>query len=216
MVLASLLGMASAMLPALAVYVIGAGTAAYGMRMSYPHAVLGLCNAVTLVRLAMLSSLTTLLFTPGTAEVATVWGAFTIAVLALALDGVDGWAARRAGLTSAFGARFDMEVDSGFALVLAILAYDLGHAGLWVIALGLPRYAFVVSGRIWPWLQAGLPDRFSRKAVCVVQIGVLVLFLMPLTQTAMPGIMPGLGLGAVAAVAWSFARDIRDLRALRG
>ena len=39
--------------------------------------------------------------------------------LLLALDGLDGWAARRQGLVSAFGARFDMEVDALLILALA-------------------------------------------------------------------------------------------------
>jgi phosphatidylglycerophosphate synthase len=39
----------------------------------------------------------------------------------LALDGLDGWLARRFGLASAYGARFDMEVDGFLILVLALL-----------------------------------------------------------------------------------------------
>ena len=40
-----------------------------------------------------------------------------------ALDGVDGWLARRSGIASAFGARFDMEIDALLILVLAVLAW---------------------------------------------------------------------------------------------
>lgn len=213
LLLGGLMAPGGAVAAAFAVYVLGGGLAAYGLSIAYPHEALGLCNAVTLIRLALMASLTALLFAPGVADVGAVWLAFGIAVLALALDGVDGWAARRAGLTSRFGARFDMEVDSAFALLLALLAFDLGHAGLWVLALGLPRYLFVVAGWIWPWLQAEVPDNFSRKAVCVLQIGVLVALVMPWTPGA---IGTTAGLGAVGLVAWSFARDIQYLRKHRG
>ena len=51
-----------------------------------------------------------------------------LSIIALSLDGVDGALARRQMLESRFGAAFDMEVDSAFALVLSILA-ALGPAG---------------------------------------------------------------------------------------
>src|SRR4051794_37106531 len=42
-----------------------------------------------------------------------------VTVVALVLDGVDGRVARRTGTVSAFGARFDMEVDAFLILVLS-------------------------------------------------------------------------------------------------
>ena len=39
------------------------------------------------------------------------------AAAVVALDGVDGWIARRIGRTTVFGARFDMEVDAALMLV---------------------------------------------------------------------------------------------------
>ena len=45
-----------------------------------------------------------------------------------ALDGVDGWLARRRGMSSAFGARFDMEIDALLVQVLAILVWRYGKA----------------------------------------------------------------------------------------
>ena len=43
-----------------------------------------------------------------------------LAVAALALDAVDGWVARRTRTASAFGARFDGEVDAFLILVLSV------------------------------------------------------------------------------------------------
>ena len=53
-------------------------------------------------------------------------GAIPVATLvllssvALALDGVDGWVARRTRTVSALGARFDMEVDAFLVLMLSV------------------------------------------------------------------------------------------------
>src|SRR5262249_8496256 len=54
-----------------------------------------------------------------------------LGIVAVALDGVDGWLARRTRTTSAFGARFDMEIDAAFILALSILAWRFGKAGAW-------------------------------------------------------------------------------------
>src|SRR6185437_12999615 len=67
---------------------------------------------------------------------------------ALVLAGVDGWAARRSGFASRFGARFDMESDALFVLALAALVYRTGQAGAWVLTLGAMRYIFVAAGRL--------------------------------------------------------------------
>ena len=58
----------------------------------------------------------------------------TLAVVALALDAVDGRVARRTGTASAVGARFDMEVDA--VLVLLLSVYIARSLGLWVLAIG--------------------------------------------------------------------------------
>ena len=73
--------------------------------------------------------------------------------MALALDAVDGWVARRTGTVSALGARFDMEVDAFLILVLS--GYVAPTLGGWVLAIGLMRYAFVAAGWVLPWLRAG-------------------------------------------------------------
>lgn len=87
-------------------------------------------------------------------------------VPALALDGVDGWLARRTGGVTALGARFDLEVDAFLLLVLsAYVAQDLGG---WVLAIGLLRYAFVAAGWMLPWMRATLPARPWRKVVTAV------------------------------------------------
>ena len=43
-----------------------------------------------------------------------------LAIAVTVLDGADGWLARRSGVSSAFGARFDGEVDAFLILALSV------------------------------------------------------------------------------------------------
>src|SRR5205814_1162814 len=106
-------------------------------------------------------------------------GALAASGAATALDGVDGWLARKSRMVSAFGARFDMEVDALLIQALAILAWQYGKAGAWVLASGLLRYVFVAAGGVWPWLRRPLFVSTRRKVVCVVQIAGLLIALVP-------------------------------------
>ena len=79
----------------------------------------------------------------------------TLTVVALLLDTIDGRVARRTGTTSAFGARFDLEVDAFLILVLSV---DVARTtGTWVLAIGAARYGFVAAGWLLPWLRLSLP-----------------------------------------------------------
>jgi phosphatidylglycerophosphate synthase len=180
-----------------------AGVAVVGdfLRRTYPHGSFGLCNAVTLARLVIVTALAASLFAGGTEA----WQVVALATIALALDGIDGWLARRGGLVSAFGARFDMETDSAFALVLSLHALVTGMAGPVVLILGVMRYAFVAAAAILPWLNGPLPERFSRKAVCVLQIATLIVIQVPGMPSGMAAALVAL---ASAALVWSFGRDI--------
>src|SRR5690606_5041146 len=108
-----------------------------------------------------------------------LWFAISAAGCALLLDGIDGSLARRFRGSSPFGARFDMETDAITTVVLATLVWRFDKAGAWVLLSGLLRYAFVAAGREWPWLRAPLPPSKRRQAICVVQIGALLVCLAP-------------------------------------
>ncbi|HWE73823.1 MAG TPA: CDP-alcohol phosphatidyltransferase family protein [Stellaceae bacterium] len=124
---------------------------------------------------------------------------------ALALDGVDGRLARRLGQTSGFGARFDMETDAATMLGLSLLAWLCDQAGPWVLAIGLARYIFVAGSRVFPALAAPLPPKKRRQAICVAQVAVLVLAVVPGVP---PEMASPLCLGALAALVYSFAVDV--------
>ena len=124
-----------------------------------------------------------------------------VAAVALALDWVDGRVARRTGTASEVGARFDMEVDAFLILVLSVhAAFALGP---WVLLIGAMRYMFVAASWVAPWLRAPLPPSAARKAVAAAQGIALVVV------AAWPHPLPAAG--ALAALVWSFGRDVRWL-----
>jgi phosphatidylglycerophosphate synthase len=91
-----------------------------------------------------------------------------LTVVALALDAVDGWVARRTRTASRLGRHFDQEVDSFLILLLSVyVAASLGW--WWVLAIGVARYAFVAAGWLLPWLRGTLPPRYWGKVVAACQ-----------------------------------------------
>jgi phosphatidylglycerophosphate synthase len=182
---------------------------------THPHARFGAANRVTLGRMAAVVALGACVGEPVLAAggpPAAAWAVVVVATLAALLDAVDGALARRSGLASAFGARFDMETDAAFTLVLAALVYHAGQAGAWALAAGLMRYAFVAAAAAWPWLAAPLAPSRRRQAVCVATITALIVALAPVVPAPLAG---ALAAAATALLALSFAVDVRALARAR-
>ena len=164
----------------------------------------GIAALVTGLALETLATGNGLLATPGEAGDFWAWAVPAGVLIALILDGVDGWLARRGRMASAFGARFDMEADGLLVMGLSLAVLASGRAGPWVLVAGALRYIFVAGGALWPALRAPLPASFRRKAVCVA-IGVaLVIALVPALPATAAGILAGAG---VLALVYSFAVD---------
>jgi phosphatidylglycerophosphate synthase len=166
----------------------------------------GAANALTLARGAVVVTLAG--FLAGPIDTTLAWVASLLGFLCIALDGVDGWLARRSATVSAFGARFDMEVDALLMLVLSLLLMASGAVGAWVLLIGAARYLFVAAGWLVPTLRAPLPYSERRRVVCVVQGLALVLALVPILPPVLATLVAAVG---VAATAWSFGIDIRYL-----
>jgi phosphatidylglycerophosphate synthase len=162
----------------------------------------GPANNVTLVRSAITSALFALIGENAGASVA--WFAVFAAAMALALDGVDGWLARRRGISSDFGARFDMETDALLIFGMSILAWQHGKAGSWILVAGLMRYIFIVSSYLLPWLDRKLPGSNRRRVIFVVQAVTLIICLAPALQPPLSDAMAFAGLTLLSA---SFAID---------
>ncbi len=77
--------------------------------------------------------------------------AFALVWLAVfALDGLDGYIARRRGESSLFGEYFDKESDALFVLLLGFSLYVQGRLGAWVLIAGALRYVFVLAMHLAP------------------------------------------------------------------
>src|SRR5262249_31548057 len=122
------------------------------------------------------------------------------------LDGLDGWIARRTNTASAFGARFDMEVDAFFILALSVVAWASGKAGVWVLMIGAARYFYVVASVLFTPLARPLFESRRRKTVAVIQMAVLVALLLPAITPPLSGALAAL---ALTLLLYSFAVDIR-------
>jgi phosphatidylglycerophosphate synthase len=141
------------------------------------------------------------------------WLPLVLGAMALALDGVDGPIARRAGTASPFGARFDMETDALTVLMLSALVAVEGRVGAWVLASGALRYLYVAAGWVWPWLRRPVPPSFARRLVCVLQIAGLLVALTPIVPPPWPAAIAAVSL---ALLLWSFGRDVIGLMRDKG
>jgi phosphatidylglycerophosphate synthase len=133
-----------------------------------------------------------------------------LATVALVLDGVDGWVARRTGTSSAPGARFDMEVDAFLILVLSVQV--AGPAGWWVLLIGAARYLLLAAATVLPWLDGTLPSRPWCKVVAVIQ-GVALI--TAAADVLAPGLARAVLVVALALLVESFGREVHDLWRLR-
>jgi len=183
-------------------YAVLAGVVATAASLRLGRMRFGLANQVTLLRSGLVCLVGGALLTSGQMV---GWSLPGLIAAALALDGVDGWLARRLGLVSAFGARFDVEIDALLLLILALLVWQAGRVEIWVLAIGVLRYGFVLAGRLRPWLRAPLPPSRRRKAICVQQGVVLLICLLPPVTPALAGALAAM---ALASLVVSFALDV--------
>ncbi len=164
----------------------------------------GAANGVTLLRaaaVAFIAAIAVLAEPPS----ATLRGTIVaLGVVGLLLDGVDGWLARRGGMASRFGARFDMEIDALSVLVFTFVLLRAGQAGAWVLAIGLTRYIFVGVGWLWPPLRRELAPSLRRKTICVVVVSALLVALAPFVDAAAAGIICA---AVLVLLLYSFAVD---------
>jgi phosphatidylglycerophosphate synthase len=169
----------------------------------HPFSRFGAANSITLVRVALITGVAGFIGEPASDRIA--WLAVIAVSVAAVLDGVDGWLARRSGRISAFGARFDMETDAALILVLSVLVWQHGKAGVWVLACGLMRYTFVGCGWVLPWMSGPLRSTLRGKSVAILQVVGLAGALSPVVPVPVSGVVAAFTL---ATLVWSFAVDV--------
>jgi len=121
-----------------------------------PSGRFGPANAISLLRVAGTAVLPWL----APAEIA------CCGLVLLALDGTDGWIARRTGLAGEFGEFVDKEADAFFMLMLCALLHRLpGGFGPWILLPGLLRYLFVLF--VWLARPPQLKEQRTAKAAWI-------------------------------------------------
>lgn len=176
---------------------------------TYPHDRFGPANVVTTLRAAATAMLGGIVLSSGQltdpSSTALLWFLTGVGAAALALDGVDGYLARRSGTCSRYGARFDMEVDALLILLLATAALLMGKAGVWVLLIGLMRYGFLAAQSASLRLAGELPESMRRKIVCVVQGAALCVAMAPIVSPMVAQLVLAT---ALLSLVYSFAVDI--------
>ena len=180
-----------------------------GLVAHHPHSRLGVANRITLARAAIACVIAARAIEPAPLAATERWLLAAAAGAALMLDGADGWAARRQGLSSVFGARFDLEVDAFAILVLSFTVAKAHAVSCWVLAIGLMRYLYLAGGLAFPMLRRPMPPRpiadRRRKTIAVVQSVGLILALAPTTS---PGWAEAACATAFGLLCFSFAADV--------
>ena len=172
------------------------------VREHHRFACFGPANEMTTARVMFVALVVSFIGEPTLPVVAASAAIATLVITVL--DAADGWLARRSGMQSDFGARFDMETDALLIMALAILAWQYGKAGPWVLISGLLRYLFVAAGWVLPWMREPLFPSVRRKAICVVQTAGLILTILP---PIVPPASEWLAAVSLAALVYSFLVD---------
>lgn len=174
------------------------------------HASLGAANVVTMLRASLVAWLLSMPLALGAGPPSdpVLWLAVVVAAVAAALDGLDGYLARRQGIASSFGARFDVETDAMLLLALCVGLWLFDRTGVWIMIVAAMRYLFVAAAWVWPWLAEPLPYSQRRRAICALQMVVLIAALAPVLPSAVATTVTSL---AAAALVLSFAADVTAL-----
>ena len=105
---------------------------------------------------------------------------FPFFFIALCLDGVDGYLARKYDQASDFGAYFDMETDAFYVAFLSTFWVLEGRVGAWLLFVGFLRYLYVIALKIFR--LEGKKEKSTRfaKTIAVVMMATLLgPFLLP-------------------------------------
>lgn len=181
----------------------GAALMLLGLSRAHPYRRVGAANHTTIARAGLVALLAGLVGERWGVEVATAAAALAASVTAL--DGLDGWLARRFNTVSGFGARFDMETDAVFVAVLSLLAWQSGKVGPWVVLSGLMRYLFAVAAILWPLLRRPVPSSYRGKTIAVIQMIALIIVIAPVSTV---GVAITVAAAALIALIFSFSLDV--------
>lgn len=162
----------------------------------------GAANSVTALRAVSLLPLAAAADAGAPALVA-LW---TFAIFTL--DGIDGWLARRASNTTAFGARFDAETDASLMLLLSAAAVALERAWAWAVIAGMLRFVWVLTLAWSQRVEVGTPrTRIGRYAFSIAVTSFTACFWPP----QLAPLSHALAAVATLVLCYSFSLSFRAL-----
>ncbi|MHC1550968.1 CDP-alcohol phosphatidyltransferase family protein [Phyllobacterium sp. K27] len=179
------------------------------MLKTHPYRQFGAANAITAIRAGITCLIAGALFqAEWLLETQMLPVLLAAAAIALCLDGIDGYVARRSAMNSDFGARYDMEVDAALILCLSILAFLFEKAGWWVMIIGSMRYLFVAAQYLDTRLRIELTPSLRRQTICVLQIVALGIILLPVVEAPISTVIAAVSL---MTLSYSFGLDVTNL-----
>jgi phosphatidylglycerophosphate synthase len=129
--------------------------------------IIGYANWASLIRLLIIISLFASYQDLNNTEL------FVLFLIAICMDGVDGYLARRFGQTSEAGEKFDMEIDAFLVLTLSWIHVDLQHLTWYILIPGGLKYVYEIS-LFW------LPRRCKEILPKIVRSTIAVSFFLSL------------------------------------
>jgi cardiolipin synthase len=180
---------------------------------------LSIPNLITLGRILLVPIVVWAIASPGT-----MWIAFVLFLVAGVSDGVDGFLAKRFGMTTVLGAYLDPLADK--ALIVSIYV-TLGVNQLiprWLVILVVSRDIMIIGGVMLSWL-VGSPVKMKPLLVsklntvaqiafaCVVLGSLGFGFEVPLLTTVLMGLVAALTLLSVAAYVGGWVRHMNSAMA---
>ncbi|MBT3548892.1 MAG: CDP-alcohol phosphatidyltransferase family protein [Gammaproteobacteria bacterium] len=97
-----------------------------------------------------------------------------LALIALCLDGIDGYLARRFNEQCNFGEVFDQDADTLLILTLCTSLYLNKDTSVIVFLIPFYRYIFLVFMMKYKWMKRKLPRSYYRKLSCVLSTFILI------------------------------------------
>jgi len=129
--------------------------------------IIGYANWVSLIRLLIIMSLFATYSNLSDTELLVLF------LIAICLDGVDGYLARRFGQISEIGGKFDMEIDAFLVLALSWIHVDLQNLTWFILIPGGLRYVYEIA-LFW------LPKKSKEVLPKIVRATIAVSFFLSL------------------------------------
>lgn len=136
---------------------------------------------------------------------------FMMLSIAVGLDVLDGYVARKLKQSSPLGLHYDMEVDAFFVMIMGVYFFFYRDVPVWVLIPGILRYLYTMMMAVWP-KQSFVEKKQKYASVVAGLFFIILLISLMITEPAQLFL---LGLGTVLIIA-SFSRSFYDYATYKG